>query len=282
MNKGANIFRIAKYQIVQLIRNPRLYMIVICNFVFLSTLMVAFRNFLEMYELKATPFLFVFLFTHASVLFSFMSGIVILFSDAPFFSKAQMFLIVRTGKVVWALGQMLYLVVGSFLYFLLLYFMSVMFLFPHISLANEWGSVWNTLARTDLGIRNGVNLVVSTEVLNQFNPIYALGWTVFMGILNSILIGLILFACNIFFCRETGIILAVLLILAPYRLSYMPTFMHYVVTTAWLDPSYLFFDPLYRGPDAKMQTIILVIGIIILINVCILGISYKDLPEVEV
>lgn len=281
MNKIQGVLRITRYQMVQLVRNPRLYMIVFCNFIFLSTFMVALRSFLRTYQLKATPFLFSFLFTHPSVLFSFLAGVIILFSNAPFFGQSQMFLVIRSGKLRWAVGQILYLIAGSVLYFLLLYGMSLLSLLPYISLENEWGSVWNTLARTGLGNDCGVTLTVSAKVLNVFTPMELLGWTFLMGILNSLLLGLVVFFCNVCFKREVGIIIAVLLILAPYRLSFMPTFFHYIVTSAWLDPAYLFFDPIYKGPNAVQQLLILCSFIIVLTAGCLYGIFHKDLPEVE-
>ena len=75
MKHRHRILRITRYQLIQLIRNPRLYMIVICNFIFLSTLMSSLRTFLEMHQLKATPFLFSFLFIHPSVIFCFLAGV---------------------------------------------------------------------------------------------------------------------------------------------------------------------------------------------------------------
>ena len=96
MKHRHRILRITRYQLIQLIRNPRLYMIVICNFIFLSTLMSSLRTFLEMHQLKATPFLFSFLFIHPSVIFCFLAGVALLFSNAPFFNRSQMFLTIRT------------------------------------------------------------------------------------------------------------------------------------------------------------------------------------------
>lgn len=281
MNKMQGVFRVTRYQLIQLLRNPRLYMIVICNFIFLSTIAVSLRELLEAHQLKATPFLFCFLFAHASVIFCFLAGIVVLFSNAPFFGRSQMFLLIRTGKLSWAAGQILYLIAGSALYFSFLYVMSLLFLFPHISFENQWGSVWNTLARTDIGLDYGINLAVSSDILNIFTPAELLGWTLLMGVLNSLFLGLVLFFCNIFSRREVGIIIAMILILAPYRLSFMPTFVHYIVTAAWIDPIYLLYDPTYQGPDAVQQILILSSLILVLLAGCIYGILYKDLPEVE-
>lgn len=281
MKHRHRILRITRYQLIQLIRNPRLYMIVICNFIFLSTLMSSLRTFLEMHQLKATPFLFSFLFIHPSVIFCFLAGVALLFSNAPFFNRSQMYLTIRTGKIVWAVGQICYIILGSVLYFLMLYLMSLIFLFPHISFRNEWGNVWNTLARTDAGLNSGIPLQVPVDILNQFKPLEALGWTCMMGILNAVLIGLVLFFCNLFLKREVGIAAAMLVILAPYRLSFMPTPVHYLATAAWLDPSYLFYSPTYRGPDAIQQILILSVLITILFLGCIYGILHKDLPEVE-
>lgn len=281
MNRVSHIFRIACLQMGKLTRNPRLYMIVFCNFIFLTSLMSPLRSFLRMYQLKATPFLFCFLFTHASVIFCFLAGIILLFSNAPFFDHSQMFLVIRTGKTRWALGQMIYMLLGSILYFLLLYGMSVLFLLPYLSFQNEWGSVWNTLARTDLGVQFGVSLTVPANILNHFEPMELLSWTFFMGILNAMVLGLLLFFCNLFLGRMAGITAAVLFLLTPFRLSFMPDFLHYLAAPAWMDPAYLLYNPNWRGPDARQQILILCGMLLLLALGCIWGIRHKDLPEVE-
>lgn len=281
MHKIVNSFRITKYQISRLLHNPRLYVIIFCNFIFLWSLLASFRQFLEAYNGTVTPFLFPFLFTHASVVFCFLSGIVILFSNAPFFDRTQMFLTIRTGKTIWAMGQIFYLALGSLMYFGLLYLMSILFLVPHLSFSLEWGSAWNTLAKTDLGLEYGVEIAVSTDMINQFRPLEAIGYTLLMGVLNSVLIGLILFAGNLFFRREVGIAAAMLLILAPYRLVFMPTFLHYIVTTAWMDPRYIFHVWGYKGPTWSQQIMILVGFNVVMVILCIWGLRKKDLPEVE-
>ena len=227
------IIRIVRYQLTQLARNPRLYMIVILNSIFSAMFLLPIRKLLESYHTLATPWAFIFLFSQASVIFCFMGGIIILFSDAPFFNRTQMFLVIRVGKRKWLTGQLIYML---------------------ITLKNEWGSIWNSLARSDIGLNYGIYLVVPTEILNCFTPRQAFRWLICMGTLNSFLIGLVMLCSNLFFKKEIGICIGIIMILLPYRLEFMPIAIHYIA---------------------------IVTGMIMLLTVlCFSGIQRRDIPEV--
>lgn len=274
------IIRIVRYQLTQLARNPRLYMIVILNSIFSAMFLLPIRKVLESYHTLATPWAFIFLFSQASVIFCFMGGIIILFSDAPFFNRTQMFLVIRVGKRKWLTGQLIYMLIAGMLYYVLLYGISLVFLLPFITLKNEWGSIWNSLARSDIGLNYGIYLVVPTEILNCFTPLQALRWLICMGTLNSFLIGLVMLCSNLFFKKEIGICIGIIMILLPYRLEFMPIAIHYIATVAWINPQYRIENYLYRGPGMWEQLGI-VTGMIMLLTVlCFAGIQRRDIPEV--
>lgn len=274
------IIRIVKYQIIQFIRNPRFYMIVLLNSIFSGMFLLPVRQLLKTYDVMATPWAFIFLFSHASVIFCFMAGIVILFSDAPFFDKTQMFLLVRTGKRKWLMGQIIYMLAAGVMYYILLYILSLLFMAPFLTWKNEWGSIWNSLARSEIGLKFNIYLTVPAQVLNAFTPMQALGWTFGMGMLNALLLGMIMLCCNLFFKKEIGICIALVLILLPYRLDFMPTGLHYIATAAWMNLIYLIPDSVYQGPGLWQQLGIITGMIIGLVILCFMGITKKDLPEV--
>lgn len=53
-------------------------------------------------------------------------GVVLLFCDAPFIEDEQPYIMLRSGRRIWFIGQMLYIVVASVLYLIVLYFISVL------------------------------------------------------------------------------------------------------------------------------------------------------------
>lgn len=281
MHRVANVLRVAGYQFSQLVRGSRIWLVLVCNFIFLQSQMLPLRNFLTEYDAAATPFLFPFLFTEPFLSVCFLGGIVLLFCNAPFFSPAQKFVAIRTGKRVWAAGQILYIICTGILYFLVLYVMSAAVLLPQLSLKNEWGSVWNTLARTGAGEQMEVFLTVPAFVLNSLQPLEAVGLVGILGALNSVLLGELLFLFNIYWKKEAGIAAAAMFILLPTRANRMPEAVHYLLPASWMSLSGLGGDANSHGPDLQMQILLLLGTSLVLGIVCVVGCHRKEIPEIE-
>lgn len=281
MHNAANVLRVAGYQFSQLMRGSRIWLVFVCNFIFLQTQMIPLRNFLTGYEAEATPFLFPFLFMDPFLTVCFFGGMLLLFCNAPFFSPAQKFVAVRTGKKVWAMGQILYIACTGTLYFGILYAMSTAVLIPQLSLKNEWGNVWNTLARTVAGEQAGVFLIVPASVLNAMRPLETVGLVGLLGILNAVFLGELFFAFNIYWKKEVGIAVAVIFILLPTRASRMPELVRYLLPVSWMSLNGFPGDAKFRGPDLPTQLLILS-GIIFVLGIlCVAGCCRKEIPEIE-
>lgn len=101
-------------------------------------------------------------------------GVVLLFCDAPFIEDEQPYIMLRSGRRIWFIGQMLYIVVASVLYLIVLYFISVLVLLPHIEWSAEWGKLLSTFSQTSAaGAKNGISIPFARVITARFDPIPA-------------------------------------------------------------------------------------------------------------
>ena len=61
-----------------------------------------------------SPWIFPFLFIFRYMKIEFMIPLVFIFCDAPFVDSNQMYVMLRTDRTTWGIGQVLYIFAGSF------------------------------------------------------------------------------------------------------------------------------------------------------------------------
>jgi hypothetical protein len=150
------------------------------------------------------------------VLLLIMLGIVLLFCDAPFIDAHQPYVIIRSGKRDWLLGQILYIMLASTLYFLFIALISVLMLMPNLTFSSQWGKILGTLALTDAGNQFEIGLPISYQLQLTYTPIAAMVWSFFMNWLVGTFLGLLMFVFNMHFKREIGAVVATALVFLEY------------------------------------------------------------------
>lgn len=125
--------------------------------------------------------------------------VVLLFCNAPFTDRNQTFVFMRSGRVKWLGGQVLYIVFASAAYYLYLFVVSILLTVFSGQLSLEWGK---TL--TALSVSNTVTFDVGTvfvdipyTVVTFFKPLQAVWFTFLMSWLGAIFIGLTIFSLNL-------------------------------------------------------------------------------------
>lgn len=124
--------------------------------------------------------------------------LVLLFCNAPFIDSNQTFMYMRSGRVKWLLGQILYVIVSSGIYYvflLIVCFLSAAFEGGEINL--EWGKTLSVVANSDAAGRFGSPFIeISNFVITYFSPFNATWFTFLLSWLCGSMIGLIIFLCN--------------------------------------------------------------------------------------
>jgi hypothetical protein len=120
-----------------------------------------------------------------------------LFCDAPFVDQSQPYVILRSKRVAWSLGQILYIVALSALYFLFLFLISNLFIFSHVDFSlTGWGKVLGTLANTSAAQEMGLLSFIDSRTLYYFTPLQAVWFTFLLSWLVGVFLGLTIYLLN--------------------------------------------------------------------------------------
>lgn len=151
---------------------------------------------------KLSPYIFPFLTTYRYMKILYLFPVIMIFSDAPFIDSNQQFVMVRSGRLSWGIGQMLYIVVGSFCYTMFMLLSSIIVNIGHIQLDTSWGKGLILAATTNLTSALGIQydtVKVPGSIVRYYTPAQAMLWSfVFLWMICTIL-GLIIYDLNILF-----------------------------------------------------------------------------------
>ncbi len=149
-----------------------------------------------------TPWLLVFL-PSGTVILPIMLGYALLISDAPFRNGQQQFVLLRTGKRTWLWGQILYLLILSVLFPVLLWILSWIFMLPALEWSLEWGPGITTAAVT--GNYGGYSwIAMEYGCMKNATPLEATLWVMAVMAGVCFLLALIAAGCNLWLKRGVG------------------------------------------------------------------------------
>src|SRR5699024_10050642 len=131
--------------------------------------------------------------------------IILLFSDAPFADRHMPFLIIRSGRRNWIIGQLLYIVVASFVFTIFILFISVLVLIPNVQLSTDWGIILKSLA-VNTEIIPSVTIFPDERILTIFSVLEAMLISFGLFWLVSIFIGVLIFCFNIVVGKMSGLV----------------------------------------------------------------------------
>jgi hypothetical protein len=159
--------------------------------------------------MKMSPWIFPFLYSAKYVKILFFAPLLLLFCDAPFIDPTQPYVISRSGRIAWSLGQLLYVIVLSGLYCVFLLLISNLFIITHVEPSWEWGPVLGTLGNTGAAQSMGLLSTVSPRTLFYFSPVQATCFTLLLSWFSCVFLGLVIYALNsLTNTRSLGILFA--------------------------------------------------------------------------
>ncbi len=213
MGKVFACFSIALHNFKKWAVNPRLYILLLIEVLYLHSRLSPVGELCVRTGYKVTPYLLPFLLDEGSAVMMLFLGVVLLFCDAPFIEDEQPYIMLRSGRRIWFIGQMLYIVVASVLYLIVLYFISVLVLLPHIEWSAEWGKLLSTFSQTSAAGQNGISIPFARVITARFDPIPAVLRCVVNGSLVATVLGMLMFFVNLNISRTAGGICGTALVL---------------------------------------------------------------------
>lgn len=124
--------------------------------------------------------------------------VVLMFCDAPFVDQNQVFAMMRTMRIKWLCGQVLYIISASGVYYLFLLFISLLLTVFYGGFSFEWGKALTAEAFSSVSYQAGVDYFsVSRSVIEYFTPLLAVFYTFILSWLGAIFLGLLILVLNL-------------------------------------------------------------------------------------
>lgn len=220
---------------------PRLYILIFLLFIILYEPCAEIYEYSSAIQLKTPPWVFLFIMDTQYRRIFIMFGAVMLFCDAPFLDKVQPYIIVRSKKSNWVLGQFMYIMFAAALYLIFIYIITILLTIPVINFDNDWGKIFISLGYAPR-LRS---ISISSYIIGAYTPFWALLQTLTLNWLLFVFLGMLMFNINLVFPHAVGSIVAVALILLGVerlpKLSWiLPTTMSWL---SLLDTSFSFKNP---------------------------------------
>ena len=165
------------------------------------------------------PFLIMTSMPYAASLFPLL--IVILLGDIPIIDASNKFVIYRTGKRTWFLGQMLFIVLVSAVLQIILLIFSILTINFNSFLANGWSLPIRQALSENSNILSAFAL--DGTITNQVRPYQLVGISFTMYLLHTLTIGLIQYCFALVGKRVLGILVNITMIGAGFCLWYVNT-----------------------------------------------------------
>lgn len=203
-----------------------------------------------------------------------MAGVIFLFADAPFMNNNQPYVMIRSGRYAWALGQVFYILLASALYFAVFMGISMLILLPRGTFNLEgWGKIVQTLAQTDAIDQIGLSFGIPMRIVNLYTPIQAFFLCFILEWLAASFLGLVMFVVNMVWDKSIGAFVAIMITLFDLLIVNMfPLSMNYfspvsLARLSVLDPTQTFIMPSARYGVCCLSVSCLILCVLAVLSV---------------
>jgi hypothetical protein len=212
------------------VTNYRIWVLFILIAIFINSYTKEISLFAEAVHYRMSPWLFPFLYGQKYMKYILFSGVLLLFCDAPFLDEEQPYVIIRSGRKFWSVGQVFYIVTASAAYFLYIVMMSILLNLGNMEWNPDWGKVLGTLGTVNVGNMVSYKISVSSKIVTFFTPLQAMWFTFLLSWLTGIFLGLLIYACNVLFAnRFIGVLFAAFFV-------FFDTVVRNHMTLLWFSP----------------------------------------------
>lgn len=180
----------------------------------------------DMIGTPQTAWLYPFLYAQFYMKLIYTLPLLFLFCDAPFLDANQGFVIARAGRTKWCFGQMLYIILASAVYYLFIIALTILFPLFRIEWSTDWGMLINTVTQSNvLSSLNIGTFTFNQNVIAYFTPLQAMWFTFLVSWFSGILLGVLIYACNVFLKSKIagGIASGILILLSAFLSNENPT-----------------------------------------------------------
>lgn len=257
--------------------NTRIQIIFLLDFLIIYNYLEGIRSFTNLVKVSVTLWSLPFFMTTFNSLIPIMLGFIFIYCNAPFLDEQQPYLIIRVGRMVFIVAQILYIFVSSLVYTIFIFLMTVFCSLPRLAFSLEWGKIFKTLALTNAGSQFNVALNIPDSLMSQNSPMEAIAKQILLLWLIGCFLGFLIFVFNIRFSRIVGISCASLFVFLDmfadfFRMShgYFGNKIYYFSPVSWANLTIFKSDPAETLPTFTYACFILIFLIIILVAIIII------------
>lgn len=185
------------------------------------------------FSMVVSPWLYPHLFRDRYMILCYMLCVLLLFCDAPFVDAHQFHVISRVGRRTWAKGMVVYICLASAVFFLSVGGLCALALLPVTQWSFSWGHLLEALSEA-----NPYTGQISSYILSHYSPAEATGITLLLTWQVGILIGLLLYWCNLKWNRSVGILAVGAVCILDFFLYVMladPVWIFYLSPVSWVN-----------------------------------------------
>lgn len=282
MHKFRKVCSITGFHFKKWMGNRRVYVIFVFVTLYQLTQAVPIQKFCNDYGLRVNGFIFPFLYNGNYSIMMIMLGLVLLFCDAPFVEEAQPYMLMRSGRRLWTIGQMLYILCASAVYFLTLFFIHIISLIPNVTFMGGWGKVVSTLVETWLSREYKISAAFSKDILVNFTPIQATLISLGLFILVGTFLGMLMYTVNLYAHQIVGAVLASGLVLIQFlTLKISGRWFVYFSPVSWCSMDTLNFSKTSEYPSPQYAVLVLLTGIFICVVCSLHKMKRNDIVVLE-
>lgn len=187
-----------------------------------------------------SPWIYPFIFTTNYYILLFFLNFILLLADAPFMDESQLFYILRSGRKKWLLGQFFYIAICSFLYFLAVFLLILIWLAPYMKWQTGWGKILTTLAVRGRGTYV-IDFYVNQSIIEKYSPVSAFAISFSLCVLAGIFLGMLMFILNLLFKWGSGLAAASILVILQMFIHYEigGRFLRLISPISWVNILYI-------------------------------------------
>ncbi len=156
------------------------------------------------------------LYTQFHTKLIFTLPVVLLFCNAPFTDDNQVFVYMRSGRIKWLCGQVLYIFAASAVYYLFLFLTTVVLTVFTGELSLGWGSTILSLSANPGAISSSIApfVYLNPIIFEFFTPIQAVWFTFLLSWCAASILGLVVFLFNLVSgTRILGVLIASVMVI---------------------------------------------------------------------
>ena len=266
VKKGRVLYAILKSNFAGWIVNYKIYIVAFILTVFSLDNYANVFKYAKEAGFRVTPFLFPFLFTHPFMHLVIFTGIIFLFANAPFVNSLQLLMISRSGKKIWCVAQIIYLIICTMILTVFLIVLPLVRYVDMIALKKQWGKIWTTLA-----VNSNLVNPSSYYVINRYTPKESLIYTIVIFMLISLFIGLLIMFCNTYFRNKSiGIVITALFVIFDWMADITGS-----SVALWISPmSWISISKMAYSRDTTVPSTTFAIAVLSCINIILIVGTY--------